>query len=171
MGAAEFLLLNQNWRGADDMDAFLPRAPYEYGDVKAGGRFSGGTLVAALKAIDIGSPEGEPTPLAKRAADLFASADVKSRLHSDMLHYLWVQYAMTGGPWAALVQAGSFDAFLLCADESISGSCEECFGTMSTPSDALLMPSATRLRSRHSTMTSLPRGVVLGLNARNGEPC
>ena len=27
-----------------------------------------------------------------------------------MLHYLWVQYAVTGGPWAALVQAESFDA-------------------------------------------------------------
>jgi hypothetical protein len=29
-----------------------------------------------------------------------------------MLHYLWVQYAMTAGPWAALVHAGSFDAML-----------------------------------------------------------
>jgi len=29
-----------------------------------------------------------------------------------MLHYLWIQYAMTAGPWAALVQAGSFDAML-----------------------------------------------------------
>jgi hypothetical protein len=29
-----------------------------------------------------------------------------------MLHYLWVQYAITGGLWPALVQAGSFDALL-----------------------------------------------------------
>jgi 2-dehydropantoate 2-reductase len=116
LGAAEFLLLTQNWRGTEEIDAILPRARYVYGDAKAGGTFFGGTLVAALKAIDIGSPEGEPTALAKRAVDLFASADIQTKLHSDMLHYLWVQYAMTAGPWAALVHAGSFDAMLNSTD-------------------------------------------------------
>ncbi|MGC1646042.1 MAG: 2-dehydropantoate 2-reductase N-terminal domain-containing protein [Candidatus Sulfotelmatobacter sp.] len=112
VGAAEFLLLTQNWRGAEDIDTILPRSRYVYGDAKAGGTFSEGTLVAALKAIDIGSPEGEPTALAKKAADLFASAGIQTRLHSNMLHYLWVQYAMTAGPWAALVHAGTFAAML-----------------------------------------------------------
>ncbi len=118
LGAAEFLLLTQNWRGTDDIDSILPRPRYVYGDAKAGGTFSGGTLVAALKAIDMGSPEGEPTTLAKKAADLFASADIQTRIHSDMLHYLWVQYAMTAGPWAALVHAGSFEAMLNNTDAS-----------------------------------------------------
>jgi 2-dehydropantoate 2-reductase len=112
VSAAEFLLLTQNWSGTSDIDVILPRTRYVFGDAKAGGTFSGGTLVAAVKAIDIGSPVGEPTALAKKAAELFTSADVQTRPHSDMLHYLWVQYAMTGGPWAALVQAGSFDAML-----------------------------------------------------------
>jgi 2-dehydropantoate 2-reductase len=112
LDAAEFLLLTQNWRGTEEIDPILPRPRYVYGDAKAGGAFAGGTLVAALKAIDIGSPEGESTALAKKAADLFASAGIQSRLHSDMLHYLWVQYAMTGGPWAALVRAGSINAML-----------------------------------------------------------
>jgi len=58
--------------------------------------------------MDIGSPEGEPSALAKKVETLFASADIQAGLHSDMLHYLWVQYAITGGPWAALVQGGSF---------------------------------------------------------------
>lgn len=109
-GAAEFLLLTQNWRGTKEIDSILPRTRYIYGDAKAGGSFSGGTLVAALKAIDMGAPEGEPSALAKKAAALFASAEIGTRLHAEMLHYLWVQYAITGGPWAALVQAGSFDA-------------------------------------------------------------
>jgi 2-dehydropantoate 2-reductase len=111
-GAADFLLLTQNWRGTADIDPILPRTRYVYGDAKAGGSFFEGTLIAALKAIDIGSPAGEPSSLAKKVADVFVSADVQTRLHSDMLHYLWVQYAMTGGPWAALVSAGSFDAML-----------------------------------------------------------
>jgi ketopantoate reductase len=111
-GTAEFLLLTQNWCGTKEIDSILPCMRYIYGDAKAGGTFSEGTLVAALKALDIGSPEGKPSALAKKAAALFASADIQIRLHSDMLHYLWVQYATTGGPWAALVRAGSFDALL-----------------------------------------------------------
>jgi len=51
MGAAEFLLLTKNWRGTSEMDTILPRARYVYGDAKVGGTFSGGTLIAALKAM------------------------------------------------------------------------------------------------------------------------
>ena len=112
LGAAEFLFLTQNWRDTEEIDSILPRPRYVYGDAKAGGTFSGVTLVAALKAVDIGSPEGEPSALARKFESLFASADIQTRLHSDMLHYLWVQYAMTAGPWAALVQAGSFNQML-----------------------------------------------------------
>lgn len=111
-GAADFLLLTQNWEGTSQIESILPRTRYVYGDAKAGGTFSGGTLVAALKAIDIGSPEGEPSELARRCASLFAASDIQTRLHSDMLHYLWVQYAITGGLWAALIRAGSLDAIL-----------------------------------------------------------
>jgi ketopantoate reductase len=111
-GAADFLLLTQNWRGTEEIDSVLPRTRYVFGDAKAGGTFSEGTLVAALFALDIGSPEGEPSALAKKAAALFTSADIKTRLHSDMLHYLWVQYAISGGPWAVFVRVGSFDALL-----------------------------------------------------------
>jgi len=112
VGAAEFLLLTQNWRGTNDIDPLLPRARYVYGDAKAGGTFSEGTLVAALKGIDIGSPEGEPSAPAREVETLFSSADIPTRLHSEMLHYLWIQYAITGGLWAALMQAGNLDAML-----------------------------------------------------------
>jgi len=110
--AAEFLLLTQNWRGTREIDSVLPRTRYVFGDAKAGGTFSERNLVAALKGIDIGTPDGEPSALAKKVADLFTSTDIQTRLHSDMLHYLWVQYAMTAGPWAALVKAGSINAML-----------------------------------------------------------
>jgi len=111
-GDANFLLLTQNWRGTRKFDSILPRYRYVYGDAKAGGAFSEGTLFAALSAIDIGPPEGEPTPLAKKAAALFAGTGMQAPLHSDMLHYLWIQYAITGGLWAALVHAGSMEAIL-----------------------------------------------------------
>lgn len=125
--AAEFLLLTQNWRGTSDIDRILPRTRYIYGDAKAGGMFSEGTLVAALKAIDIGSPEGEPSLLARKVATPFASADVQTRLHADMLHYLWVQYAITGALWAAVIQAGRLDALLndgAATSAALSAGCE-----------------------------------------------
>lgn len=111
-GAADFLFLTQNWRGIAEIDSILPRTRYVYGDAKAGGTIANGKLIAALSAIDIGPPEGEPSALAKKTAALFFSADIQTRLHSDMLHYLWVEYAITGGPWAALVRAGCFEALL-----------------------------------------------------------
>jgi 2-dehydropantoate 2-reductase len=112
VNATEFLLLTQNWHGTDDIDLILPRTRYIYGDAKAGGTLSDGILFAALKEIDIGAPKGEPSPLAKKVAALFDSAGMQTGTHSDMLHYLWVQYAITGGLWAALVQAGSLDVIL-----------------------------------------------------------
>jgi ketopantoate reductase len=127
VGDAEFLLLTQNWRGTNDTDPILPRKRYAYGDAKAGGAFSKGTLVAALKTIDIGSSEGEPSALARKVQALFASADIQTRLHSDMLHYLWVQYAITGGLWAALIQAGSLDALLrdgVATSAALRAACE-----------------------------------------------
>lgn len=126
-GTADFLLLTQNWRGTLEIDAILPRSRYVYGDAKAGGAFSGGQLIAALSAIDIGTSEGAPSALAKKVADLFASANIKASLHADMLHYLWVQYAITGGLWAALVNAGSFAAILTRPSENnpaIIAACE-----------------------------------------------
>ncbi|HEV2194518.1 MAG TPA: 2-dehydropantoate 2-reductase N-terminal domain-containing protein [Candidatus Acidoferrum sp.] len=119
-GTADFLLLTQNWRGTAEINSILSRTRYLYGDAKAGGTFSQGTLVAALSAIDIGPAEGEPSALTKKAATLFLSTGIRTRLHSNMLHYLWVQYAMTGGPWAALVRAGSLDALLKDRDATLA---------------------------------------------------
>jgi 2-dehydropantoate 2-reductase len=109
-GQADFLLLTQNWRGTEDVDSILPRSRYLYGDAKAGGAYREGTLVSAVAGIDIGPAEGPPTPLTERVAAIFSSADVATRVHGDMLHYLWIQYAILAGLWPALVRAGSMDA-------------------------------------------------------------
>jgi 2-dehydropantoate 2-reductase len=109
-GAAEFLLLTQNWRGTEEIDSILPRTRYVFGDAKAGGTSAGGKLIATLSALDLGSQEREPSALAKKIAALFSAADIQTNLHADMLHYLWVQYAISGGLWAALIHAGNLDA-------------------------------------------------------------
>jgi 2-dehydropantoate 2-reductase len=131
-GPADFLLLTQNWRGTAAVDAVLPRDRYVYGDAKAGGTFAAGTLVATLSSADVVPPEGAPTPLAGKVAALLESAAVTARVHADMLHYLWVQYAITGGLWPALVRAGGIDAALRDrrAGEAAMAAVRECLGVV-----------------------------------------
>jgi 2-dehydropantoate 2-reductase len=97
VGPADFILLTQNWNGTDAIDAMLPRARYAYGDAKAGGTFSDQMLMATIASLDLGPAEGAVTPLAQKAGTLCESAGIPVALHEDMLHYLWVQYAITGG--------------------------------------------------------------------------
>jgi ketopantoate reductase len=52
------------------------------------------------------------TPLARKVAGVFEAAGIPVCLHDDMLQYLWVQYAITGGLWPALVRAGSMTQVL-----------------------------------------------------------
>jgi 2-dehydropantoate 2-reductase len=109
---ADYLLLTQNWRGTHEIDALLPPSRYVYGDAKAGGAFEGDTLVATISSIDIGQVGGRRDEVLSKAVALCRSADLPAHVHDNILHYLWVQYAITGGLWPALVRAGSFQEVL-----------------------------------------------------------
>jgi ketopantoate reductase len=85
---------------------------YVYGDAKAGGTFSNHTLVCTISSVDLGPSRGAVTALARKVAGVFESAGIPACLHDGMLEYLWVQYAITGGLWPALVRAGSMSAVL-----------------------------------------------------------
>src|ERR1019366_4784984 len=90
----------------------LPSSRYIFGDAKAGGSLMDNKLVATIYAIDIGGIENEQNICLKKAQDLFQSADIKTTIQDTILHYLWVQYAVNGGFWPALVHAGSIKAVL-----------------------------------------------------------
>ena len=94
VGAAEFSILTQNWRGTDDIDSILPRSRYIYGDAKAGGTFSEGTLAAAIKAVDLGSPiMKDPTIEGKLTAFSVPVCDADS--HQILLSIHWSQALVT----------------------------------------------------------------------------
>jgi len=111
-GAADFLLLTQNWDGTAAIDAILPPSRYVFGDAKAGGKFDGNKLIATIASVDIGQVDGRRDPCLDKVVALCESAQVGVTVHQNILHYLWVQYAITGGLWPALVKAGSFEAVL-----------------------------------------------------------
>jgi 2-dehydropantoate 2-reductase len=112
IGNADFLLLTQNWDGTQEIDAILSQSRYVYGDAKAGGAFEGETLIATIASMDIGQVGGRQDECLKKVVALCKSADLPAPMHENILHYLWVQYAITGGLWPALVRAGSFEEAL-----------------------------------------------------------
>jgi ketopantoate reductase len=111
-GDADYLLLTQNWEGTEGIDAILPPSRYVYGDAKAGGKFEQDTLIATIASVDIGQVDGRHDACLNKVTALCKSAQIDATVHENILHYLWVQYAITGGLWPALVRAGSLEAVL-----------------------------------------------------------
>lgn len=111
-GNADFLLLTQNWDGTNEIDAILPPSRYVFGDAKAGGKFEGNKLIATISSVDVGQVNGRRDACLDKVIALCESAQVGATVHENILHYLWVQYAVTGGLWPALIKAGSFEAVL-----------------------------------------------------------
>ena len=106
----DYLLLTQNWQGTVGIDNILPSYRYVLGDAKSGGSFKGNKLVATIYAIDSGGIENKQNACLKKAQDLFQSADLRTTIQDNILHYLWVQYAVNGGFWPPLVRAGGVKA-------------------------------------------------------------
>jgi 2-dehydropantoate 2-reductase len=111
-GDTDYFLLTQNWDGTEAIDAILPPSRYVYGDAKAGGTFKHGALIATIAGVDIGQVGGRHDPCLDKVIALCNSAQVGVTVQENILHYLWVQYAITGGLWPALVKAGSLEAIL-----------------------------------------------------------
>jgi ketopantoate reductase len=130
--ATDFLFLTQNWQGSSAIDAALPRSRYILGDAKAGGSWKDGTVVGALRSVDIGAVSAEGNALLVRVKQCFESAGIEAPVHEKMLEYLWVQFGMTAGLWPSLVRAGSFDA--LFADRNAVttalAATRECFALL-----------------------------------------
>lgn len=111
-GNAAYFLLTQNWDGTEAIDAILPPSHYVYGDAKAGGTFEGNKLIATIASVDVGQVGGRHNACLDKVIELCNSAQVGVTVQENVLHYLWVQYAVTGGLWPALVKAGSLEAVL-----------------------------------------------------------
>jgi 2-dehydropantoate 2-reductase len=112
MPKADYLLLTQNWNGTAGIDNILSIDKCVFGDAKAGGSFQDNKLVGTIYAIDIGIIGSKENESLIKVKNLFLSAGIKTTIQDNILHYLWVQYALNGGAWPALIQAGSLKALL-----------------------------------------------------------
>jgi 2-dehydropantoate 2-reductase len=170
-GEADFLLLTQNWAGTQAVEALLPRGRNVWGDAKAGGTYSAGTLVSAIASVDLGPAEGAVTPLARKMASVMTSAGIPTRVRENMLHYLWVQYAITGGLWPALVRAGSMEAVLgdRSAGEQALAAVRECLAVVTRRGVDLGNYPETRLFLSSSALRRKLAAWLFKLTLRHSE--
>jgi 2-dehydropantoate 2-reductase len=112
-GNADYLLLTQNWNGTAEIDAILPQSRYIFGDAHAGGVWKDGLLIATImNDIILGQVDGKRGVLLQKFVQLFEGIKMKVVIPENILHYIWVQYAINAGLWTGLVRAGSLDALL-----------------------------------------------------------
>ena len=110
---ANYLLLTQNWSGTTTIDSLLAQSRYVYGDAKAGGCYRDATLISTIfPTIDLGRANGQKDSHLAEMATLFESIGIKPNLRDNILHYIWVQYAISAGLWPGLVRAGDFKSLL-----------------------------------------------------------
>jgi 2-dehydropantoate 2-reductase len=167
-GNADYLLLTQNWEGTQEIDAILTSSRYVYGDAKAGGAFQDSVLIATIASIDIGQVDGRHDNCLNNVIALCRSADIPTTIHENILHYLWVQYAITGGLWPALVKAGSLPSVLSNRQLGQLGvqAARECLEVVRRRGVDLTKYPETRMYMSTSPLALLIAGLVIKFQFR-----
>jgi hypothetical protein len=60
----------------------------------------------------LGRVGGGHDPALDRVVDLFGSAGIVSTIPHDVLHTIWIQYAINAGLWPPMVRAGGLQQLL-----------------------------------------------------------
>jgi 2-dehydropantoate 2-reductase len=110
----QYLLLTQNWHGTEDIDEILPRASYMFGDAQAGGTWREGILVSAIfPRIVLGRVDGTgEDPGFQTFRRAFEAVGIRPSVPHNILHAIWIQYAVTAGLWGPMVRAGGLHELL-----------------------------------------------------------
>jgi len=107
VGNADILFFSGNWEGLEFIDKYLPRSKYLWGYPVAGGGYTPQGLNAALlENIQLGEIDGRSTPRLQRVQALFEQAGLKVDIQNNMLHWLWVHFAINCGIIASAFKAG-----------------------------------------------------------------
>jgi 2-dehydropantoate 2-reductase len=106
-GNTDILFFNGNWDGLDVVDQYLPQAKYLWGFPVAGGGYTSWGLDAALlNEVRLGEIDGQNTQRVERIAKMFQQAGIKVDIQENILHWLWVHFAINCGIIAAAFKAG-----------------------------------------------------------------
>jgi 2-dehydropantoate 2-reductase len=113
VGDADVLIFNGNWDGFRNLDRYLPRSKFILGFPVAGGGYKDRTLDAALlDEIRLGELDGQATPRLARVKKMFEDAGLKVDIQANMVHWLWVHFAINSGIIGAAFKAGGASQLL-----------------------------------------------------------
>ncbi len=111
-GKADILFFNNWWDDLAAIDDVLA-GRYLWGFPVAGGGWVDGVLDAALlDTIHLGEVDGRDTPRLARVRGLFESAGLEVEIEPNMLHWLWVHFAIEAGLVSSAIAAGGIGALL-----------------------------------------------------------
>lgn len=107
IGYANVLIFNSNWEGFDHLNKFLPQSQFLLGFPVAGGGYNGKILDGALlDEIHLGELDGKSTSRLERIMRVFEGAGFKVDIQVNMLHWLWVHFAINSGIIGSAFRAG-----------------------------------------------------------------
>lgn len=113
VGDAGVLIFNGNWDGFRNLDQYLPRSKFILGFPVAGGGYHAGTLDSArLEEIRLGELDGQSTPRLEQLKQMFEGAGLKAEIQANMIHWLWVHFAINSGIIGAAFKAGGASELL-----------------------------------------------------------
>lgn len=107
VGKADILFFSGNWDGLEFVDKYLPRSKYLWGYPVAGGGYAANGLNGAiLENVQLGEIGGGTSPRLERLTKMFADAEIRVDVQNNMLHWLWVHFAINCGIIASAFKAG-----------------------------------------------------------------
>jgi ketopantoate reductase len=112
-GDALFLIFGLNWEGDESIGRLLPRDRYLIGYPDAGGSRRDGVYRLNLgEEVHLGEVDGKTTPQLEKVKGLFQQADMAPDVQENMLHWIWLNNAMSIGMWAGFARYMDMKAFL-----------------------------------------------------------
>lgn len=172
LSRTDYLLLTQNWYGTENIDRIIPQTNYIFGDAKAGGTYQANKLVCAVfPSIDIGHVSGQNTKCLEKTSEVFINIGIIPTIQKNILHYIWIQYAINAGFWPALVRAGGLRQLLKdrrTGDLSLF-SVKECLEVVSKRGVDLSKYPDVKMYSNTSYLTRRIAEIVLNIMFRFNE--
>lgn len=113
LGNALLIVMTGNWRGFERIDDLVDPQRYVLAMSQAGGRITGDLLDGALAGgllLGGAAGDGHDQPV-RRAVELFRTAEFDPRVEPDLLHRLWVRFAVVAALGCGGADAGGFRSF------------------------------------------------------------
>ncbi|MHB8065386.1 MAG: ketopantoate reductase family protein [Ruminiclostridium sp.] len=113
---ADILFFNNMWDGVELINKYISKEKYLLGFPYAGGSFqqSNSNLVdgVILDKIYLGEVDGQRTPRLKKIEEIFNKAKIKVDIQENIVHWLWVHFAVNAGISSTAVKAEGVSNFV-----------------------------------------------------------